>query len=211
MKKKRVVIGIIILVTIILLSSYIILGKSNKEEVLEENVDIIPEVIPLEKETPLEVPTNEIIDWNKYNYDFVDENVKNILTSMIRNKKTAFYLPSVGYINVSRGDKFGVAFALNNPNPSGEGVNWEQYDSFEYDWNVDPSVVGNCGVSVVEAQKWIERGGSSWGKMAHGWVDHMTIYFSFPADIEPCNVKYNFEIKKDNEIYDTKQIEFNII
>ncbi|MCK5321361.1 hypothetical protein KAJ38_02180 [Candidatus Pacearchaeota archaeon] len=204
MKKKRLFIGFVILVIVILLSSYIIIGKSNKDEVLEEDIDIIPEVIPVEKETPIEVPTNEVIDWNKYNYDFVDENVKNILTSMIRNRKTAFYLPPTRYINVSRGDKFGVAFALNNPNPSGE-------NNFEYEWTVDDSIKDNCGVSVNIGQSWIERGWTSWGKIPKGWVDHMTVYFSFPEDAPQCNVKYNFEIKKDNKIYDTKQIEFNII
>lgn len=144
------------------------------------------------------------VNWEKYNYDYVDENVKGILSSMIGSGKTAFYLPSVGCINVSRGSKYGVAFALNNPNPSGENY-------FEYDWIVDDSVVDNCGVSVSVGQSWIERGWRSWGKIPQGWIDHMTVYFSFPNDAPLCNIKYNFEIRKDGVVYDTKVVEFNIV
>ncbi|MFH1237928.1 MAG: hypothetical protein ABIH79_02205 [archaeon] len=145
------------------------------------------------------------VNWKVYNYDFVDEHVKTVLTGMLGAQgKTAFYLPQTGYINVSRGSKFGVAYALNNPNPSGENY-------FEYHWTVDNSVVESCRVSVEVAQSWIERGWMSWGKIPQGWVDHMTVYFSFPADIEPCNVKYNFLITKDGAKYDSKVLEFNLI
>ncbi|MFH0808613.1 MAG: hypothetical protein V1888_03285 [archaeon] len=149
-------------------------------------------------------PMESVVDWEKYNYDYVDEDVKRVLTSMISGGRTAFYLPSVGYINVTKGKKFGVAFALNNQEPSGENY-------FEYEWTVDDSVVENCGVSVAEAQGWIERGWMSFGKIPKGWVDHMTVYFSFPDDAPLCNVKYNFEIRKDGVVYDRKVVEFNIV
>lgn len=170
------------------------------------------EANPLEnKSSPVEntnvstnlVSTPEVVDYNKYSYELVDENVKNILSSMIQGQKTAFYLPPTGYINVSGGTKFGVAYALNNPNPSGE-------NRFEFNWTVDDSVINSCEVSVEEAQGWIEHGRRSWGKIPEGWIDHMTIYFSFPSDIS-CNVKYNFMAWKDGEFYDSKILEFNII
>jgi len=194
MKKGEWVVGITIFAIVVAVLFYLMFeGVSDEEEVLVEDVGGSPEVV-----------TGNVVDWDKYNYDFVDENVKSILTSMIGNEKTAFYLPPTRYINVSRGNKFGVAFALNNPNPSGE-------NGFEYEWTVDDSVEDSCGVSVDVGQSWIERGWRSWGKIPKGWVDHMTVYFAFPENAPLCNVKYNFEIRKDGAIYDTKQIEFNIV
>lgn len=201
MKRKYLARGAVIAAVILIV---LLVGYFSEEEVAPVST---PVPIPVAPEAD-----SGIVDFDKYNYDYVDENVKGILSRMIgANGKTAFYLPPTGYVNVSRGTKYGIAFALNNPNPSGAGVNWEQYNSFEYDWNVDPSVVENCGVSVVEAQKWIERGWSSWGKMAQGWVDHMTIYFSFPLDIEPCTIQYNFVITKDDAAYDSKSVLINLI
>lgn len=146
----------------------------------------------------------EDVDFDVYNYDFVDEEVKGILSGMVRGKRSAFYLPPIEYINVSRGTKYGVAYALNNPEPSGENF-------FVFNWSVDDSVVSDCGVSREEAQGWIERGWASWGKIGEGWIDHMTVYLSFPVDAPLCSVKYNFVIEKDGVLYDTKQIEFRIV
>jgi len=143
-----------------------------------------------------------VVDFGRYNYDYVDENVKGILNGMIGGSgRVAFYLPPVGYVNVSRGDKFGVAFALNNPSPSGENM-------FEYEWTAGSE---DCGVGLDVVQGWIERGWMSWGKIPKGWVDHMTVYFSFPLDVEPCSVRYNFEIRKDGVVYGTKVVEFNLV
>ena len=202
MKKEEILVCVILLVGIV---GLVTLGEW---EVKDKSP--INEVV---KSPPKEIPPKEVVlpktekafsDWGKYNYDFVDENVKGILNSMIgANGKTAFYLPPTGYINVSRGSKFGVAFALNNPNPSGENY-------FEFDWTVDESVVENCGVSEEVAQGWIERGWGSWGKIPKGWVDCMTVYFAFPSDIEPCSVRYNFEIRKDGILYDSESVLFNV-
>lgn len=207
MEKKVIWIGVILLVGIFGLftneegeiedeEQIVENSEASKEEIVEEVVLSKEEVAPEKK---------EFDDWEKYNYDFVDENVKRILSSMIgANGKTAFYLPPTGYINVSRGSKFGVAFALNNPNPSGENF-------FEFDWTVDESVVENCGVSEKVAQGWIERGWTSFGKIPKGWIDHMTVYFAFPNDTPVCNLKYNFVINKDGILYDSKTVEFNIV
>jgi len=189
MGKRRLAVAVVIVLAVAVALFYLM----SDEEVLGDDVEVASEpVLP------------EVIDFEKYNYDFVDEEVKGILSSMIGGGRTAFYLPPTGYVNVSRGNKFGVAFALNNPNPSGDNM-------FEFEWVVDDSVVENCGVDVDVAQAWIERGWRSWGKVPKGWVDHMTVYFSFPADIEPCNVKYNFEIRRDGIVYDTKVLEFNLV
>ncbi len=191
MEKKIILIGAILLVGVF---GLFMAGNENAEA---------EEPIVKNNEIPKE-EAKEFNDWEKYNYDFVDENVKGILNSMIgANGKTAFYLPPTGYINVSRGSKFGVAFALNNPNPSGENY-------FEFDWTVDESVVENCGVSEEVAQGWIERGWGSWGKIPKGWVDCMTVYFAFPSDIEPCSVRYNFEIRKNGVFYDSESVLFNV-
>jgi hypothetical protein len=213
MERGRVVywgVGISVLILLV----FFAVGFSGDKAMVEGNVVQSPvsEPVPVPIVVPVSPKVDDgIVDFDKYNYDFVDENVKGILNGILgASGKTAFYLPAVGYVNVSRGSKYGVAFALNNLNPAGAGVDWEQYNDFEYDWNVDPSVVRDCGVSVVEAQKWIERGWSSWGKMAHGWVDHMTIYFSFPSDIEPCSVAYDFVVMKDGVAYDSKKVLFNL-
>ena len=144
----------------------------------------------------------EFANFQIYNYDYVDTNVKNILNRMLGpNGKTAFYLPPTGYINISRGTKYGVAYALNNPNPSGE-------NRFVFNWTAGSE---DCGVGLDVAQGWIERGWTSWGKIGEGWIDHMTVYFSFPADVEPCSVTYDFVVLKDGIAYDSKSILFNLV
>lgn len=143
-----------------------------------------------------------IVNFERYNYDFVDENVKSILNSMLGpSGKTAFYLPATGYINVSRGSKYGVAFALNNPNPSGENY-------FEYDWTAGSE---DCEVGLDVVQSWIEMGWMSFGKIGEGWIDHMTVYFSFPSDVDACSVRYDFVVTKDGVFYDSKSVLFNLI
>ncbi len=154
------------------------------------------------------------VNYQKYNIDYMNNNIKAILVKQLgASGKTAFYLPSTGYINVSKGTKFGVAFAIKNVNPKiPEG------NEFAYNFDADPASVGDCGVSVTEAQSWIERGWKSQGMIAgqwredyNEWHDAMTIYFAFPSDIEPCNIKYNFVITKDGAAYDSRVLEFNLI
>ena len=179
-------------------------------EFLDETVAVVPdEVLVL---APVSDPVDDVeIDFDFYNYDFVDEEIKTVLSSMVSGEKSVFHLPPTGYVNVSRGSEYGIAYALHNPNPSGDGVDWENYNDFEYNWNVDESVEEDCGVGVGEAQGWIEMGSYSWGKMAHGWVDHLPVYFSFPSDVEPCVVRYDFEVLRDGVIYDSETVEFNLI
>ena len=205
MKKKELVVAVVFFVVVGVALVYLMLAF---REVVDDGQqvtgreDVSAEVVPVEKSA--EIVSEGVVDFEKYNYDYVDEGVKGILSSMVGGGKIVFYLPPTGYINVSRGSGFGVAFALNNPNPSGENM-------FEYEWTVDDSVVESCGVSVGVGQSWIERGWRSWGKIPKGWVDHMTVYFSFPENIEPCSMKYNFEIRKDGIVYGTKVLEFNIV
>jgi len=191
MEKKEIVVGVVIVVVIGVVLFYPV----------SDGEDVVGEGVPVDGGGSSVVVGDGVVDFEKYNYDFVDEKVKGVLTSMIGGGRTAFYLPSVGYINVSRGSKFGVAFALSNPNSSGENY-------FEYEWTAGSE---DCGVGLDVAQSWIERGWMSWGKIPKGWVDYMTVYFSFPLDVEPCNVKYNFEIRKDGVVYGTKVVGFNIV
>lgn len=169
-------------------------SQDNGEQVLDNNVPAsVPAPMP-------DVPKE--INWEQYNYDFVDENVKGILNRMLgASGKIAFYLPPAGYFNVSRGSEYGVAYALNNPNPSGE-------DRFVFNWTAG---FEDCGVGLDVAQGWIERGGRSWGKIPQGWIDHMTIYFSFPDDVEACSVAYDFVIWKDGVLYGSERLEFNLV
>jgi hypothetical protein len=189
MKKSGIIlIGIILIV----ISVIFFINNYRDLRIKEEVSDVDNEVVKIIN-----------VDWNKYNYKFVDEEVKDILSRDIVGKRIAFYLPPTGYINVSSGSEFGVAFALNNPQSSGE-------NNFKFNWTVDDSVVESCGVGVDEAQSWIARGQMSWGKIGRGWVDHMTVYFVFPENVS-CNVKYNFVIWKDGEFYADEILEFNII
>ena len=203
--RKSVIYSVIVGVILVLVFGF---GFINNENVEDFKTKPVP--VASNPNTPISNPSVPVIDqpvnFESYNYAFADdENVKARLNNMLgSNGRTAFYLPRTGYINVSRGSSYGVVYALNNPVPSGENY-------FEYNWNVDPAVVSDCGVSVEKAQKWIERGWKSWGKIPKGWIDHMTVYFVFPADIEPCTVRYNFVINKDGKPYDSKILEFNLI
>lgn len=155
----------------------------------------------------------KVVDFEKYNIDYMNDNVKGILTKRMGNEKTDFYLPSTGYVNVSRGSKYGVAFVIQNINPKiPEG------NEFSYNFSVDSDSVGDCGVNLEVAQSWIERGwassgviGGQWREDWNEWYDAMTVYFSFPKNINPCNIKYNFEITKDGLAYDSRVLEFNLV
>jgi|GEM_PF-2167009 hypothetical protein len=140
-------------------------------------------------------------NFEKYNYDYVDEKVKEILTSMILpDGKTAFYLPPTDYINVSSGSKFGVAYALNNANPAGD-------DDFVLNWSAGSE---DCGVGLEVVDSWIERGWYTWGKIPKGWVDHLTVYFAFPEGVSGCSVSYDFLITRNGKFYDSENVLFNI-
>ncbi|MFH0808134.1 MAG: hypothetical protein V1888_00780 [archaeon] len=183
------------------------------------NFGVESEVVPVAVRVPSSVPVPtpvvpQAVNFESYNIDYMNDAIKNILVGQLgASGKTAFYLPSTGYVNVSRGTKYGVAFAIKNVNPKiPEG------NRFVYNFNVDPLSVGSCGVSVDVAQSWIERGWSSngiiggqWREDWNEWHDAMTIYFSFPADVEPCNVKYDFVITKDGAAYDSRTLEFNLV
>jgi hypothetical protein len=54
-------------------------------------------------------------------------------------------------------------------------------------------------------------GFKSFGKVPKGWIDKMSVYFIFKDVPRSCVAKYNFEIRKDGEIYSTKQLTFNLI
>ncbi len=173
-------------------------------------------VAPAPAATPAATPaptTPRPVNYATYNIDYMNDNVKGILTRRMGNAKTDFYLPSTGYVNVSRGAKYGVAYVIQNVNPKVPEGN-------EFSFNFAPNVesLGDCGIDVKTAQSWIERGWASTGMIAgqwredyNEWYDAMTIYFAFPGDVEPCNVKYDFVITRDGAAYDSRTLEFNLI
>jgi hypothetical protein len=210
MKKKSIInlsIGIVVAVLVLFFTTSF-LGNSSVDEVGGE-VEAVQAPTP----TPFKQEARAI-NYQTYNIDYMNDNIKSILVRQAgESGKTAFYLPPTGYINVSRGTKYGVAFLIQNVNPKVPEGN-----EFVYNFDADASSVGDCGVSVEEAQGWIERGWTSSGMIAgqwredwNEWFDAMTIYFAFPSGVEPCNVKYNFVIKRDGAPYDSRTLEFNLI
>ncbi|MCD4771241.1 hypothetical protein K8R30_02365 [archaeon] len=212
---KKLIIGLCVGVVIIVLAVFSAL--SFKVDSSEDESEVIRDSVSTLASTPVLSPastTPKTINYQKYNIDYMNDDIKNILVRQAgATGKTAFYLPPTGYINVSRGTKYGVAFLIQNVNPKVPEGN-----EFVYNFDVDPSSVGDCGVSADVAQSWIERGWTSSGMIAgqwredwNEWHDAMTIYFAFPSDVEPCTVKYNFVITKDGVAYDLKTVEFNLI
>jgi len=219
MKKKVMIWGagvfVLLLVVFFAISS---VGNSSVDEVGAE-VEAIQAPLTELPLAPVPAPTPPkqtaaTVNYQTYNIDYMNDDVKGILVRQAGSAgKTAFYLPSTGYVNVSRGTKYGVAFLIQNVNPKVPEGN-----EFVYNFDADPSSVEDCGVSVNVAQSWIERGWTSSGMIAgqwredwNEWHDAMTIYFAFPSDIEPCNVKYNFVITRDKVAYDSRTLEFNLI
>ncbi|NPE26835.1 hypothetical protein HNV12_02420 [Methanococcoides sp. SA1] len=213
--EKRVMINWSVGIIVLVILSVFILGDPKIDlDDIQGNAPVVVQVPHDSTPTTVSVPNVPTeVSFETYNQDYADdESIKNELNQMLGSSgKTAFYLPATNHINVSRGTGYGVVYAFKNPNPSGSGVDWNNYNDFRFDWTVDESVEESCDVNVEDAQAWIERGQYSWGKMAYGWVDHVTVYFSFPADIEPCKVKYNFVLKRDGAVWDTKTLEFNLI
>lgn len=208
MEKKSVAI-IAILIVVLGLGLLSFDGDATKEA-----APTAPVAAPKQPAAPAAPAKPAPINYQKYNIDYMNDGIKAILVRQLgANGKTAFYLPSTGYINVSKGTKYGVAFAIQNVNPKVPEGN-----RFAYNFDADASVMSGCGVSVDEAQSWIERGWTSsgmisgqWREDYHDWYDAMTIYFAFPSDVQSgCNVKYNFVITKDGKAYDSRQLEFNI-
>lgn len=149
--------------------------------------------------------TNQEVDYSKYSFEFAEGSIKDILKRNIGDKKAYFYLPPTGYIEVSRGSSYGIAFALQDKNP-GSGENF-----FEFLITPDDSTLENCEVTYEEAQSWITRGRTSFGKLPANWVDMMVAYFTFPENIKPCTAIYNFNLTRDKEPFASEQLEFRIL
>ena len=175
---------------------------------VEEEVAPAPVVV----QVPRSVPAgSQAVNFQSYNVDYMNDAIKNILVGQMgASGKTSFYLPSTGYVNVSRGTKYGVAFVIQNVNPKiPEG------NRFVYNFDASSE---DCGVGLDVAQSWIERGWSSngiiggqWREDWNEWFDAMTIYFSFPADAPTCSVSYDFVITRDGALYDSRTLVFNLV
>ncbi len=146
---------------------------------------------------------NEVIDFQKYNYQFAEGSVLGTLDKLIGDKRAVFYLPSTGYINITPGDSFGVVFAIQNVIEGGKNY-------FEYSFEPDDSTLTNCNVTKVQASSWIVTGQKSFGKITGGWIDKMSVYFKFPENVF-CKAIYDFKITKDEASYFEDKLTFNIV
>ncbi|MBS3087801.1 hypothetical protein J4226_04370 [Candidatus Pacearchaeota archaeon] len=216
MERKRMIYwGVGVAVVLVLVFSFGFVGNGPKSPV--DEIQTPENTAPIPAAAPAPVPTPSVpqpVNFGNYNIDYMNDNIKATLVRQAGTSgKTAFYLPPTGYINVSRGTKYGVAWLVQNVNPKiPEG------SEFSFNFAVDPTSVGNCGVSAKVAQGWIERGMASTGMISgrwrqdwNEWYDAMTIYFAFPSDVKTCNIKYNFVITKDGVAYDSRVLEFNLI
>lgn len=204
-------------VMIVLIGIFLISSSNNGDLPDSIPVEKIPEDVVSQEEPTSSDSVQDVVravDFESYNVDYMNDDVRDILVRKVGSSgKTAFYLPSTGYVNVSRGDSFGVAWLVQNVNP-------DVPDGNEFSFNFSPNVESlvDCGVSEDEAQGWIKRGWSSTGMISgqwredwNEWYDSMTVYFSFPSDLEPCNVKYDFVILKDGVEYHSRILEFNLV
>jgi hypothetical protein len=187
---RKWIIGGVVLVLIVLV---IVNLGGEVEKVSDINADEISEEV--------EEIFEEEVDFEDYNFEFADDEVKKAeLSKAVRGKSFEFYLPDVDYINVSSGGEFGVMYALNNVNPSDE-------DYFVLNWSASEE---SCGVGLDEAYSWIERGWTSFGRVPEGWIDHLVVYFDFPEGVSNCGVEYAFVLEKNGAVVGNKNILFNI-
>jgi len=190
----------IFVIFIVVIAIFLIINL-NKEQPKDATIK------PLTNETQNIEKTEEIskeINFEDYNYQFVDQEVKTLLKDKIGSNKILFNLPSTDYVNISKGKVFGIAFAINNPNPSGENY-------FEYSFTPDSQTLTNCNVDYKTAISWIISGQKSFGKIFEGWIDTMSVSFLFPEKAQNCQAIYNFHITKDSETYATKKLIINIV
>lgn len=193
MVKKIFFVIILSIVALFLVSNSYYNGQEEKLQEIRNEENIEANALVQEELT-------QLTDYQEYNFQFAEGRVIPILEDLIGESGTlAFYLPNEKYIEVNSGESFGVAFALNNPNPSGENY-------FEWKFTPDLSNVQNCG---TDGESWMGLGRESFGRIPKGWVDMSTIYFKFPEGIS-CTVKFNFLVTKDDEIYGTEVLEFRI-
>jgi hypothetical protein len=143
----------------------------------------------------------------KYNVDTMNDKVRDEINKLfVENKQMVIYLANQE-AKVNQGDSWGVAFGIKNLK-----TGTAEAGKFTYDVVVNnPSEVKqNCGINEAEAESWIKAGQSGSIQIAPGGTYSTIIRFQIPETSPLCIVRYNINVKADEEFYTADSFDINI-
>lgn len=143
----------------------------------------------------------------KYNVDQMNEKVKDEINKLFaEDKRVIIYLPNQ-IAEVKQAEQWGVAFALQNSVAS---------QQFRWKTEVDDSrIKEKCGVTEIQAEKWITTGAEGTVSIASGQKYYDVIRFNIPegqvTDVSKCIVRYHLSVSQEDGIpYETVSFDIDV-
>ncbi|MAH47539.1 hypothetical protein CMI37_17090 [Candidatus Pacearchaeota archaeon] len=130
----------------------------------------------------------------KYNVDEMNDKVKDEISKLfVEDKKAVVYLPN-RLAEIEQGEQWGVGFAIQNV-----------LSTQKFSWKVevdDSGIREKCGVTELQAEKWITTGREGSVDIASGDKYMDIARFNIPEgavnDVASCIVRYHLIIEKED-------------
>lgn len=139
--------------------------------------------------------------------DITDQKVRDEISKLFtEDKRTVVYLGNKK-AEIEQNEEWGVAFAVKN---LAKGT--AESGKFKYEVKVsDPNVKKKCGVGEREIEDWIVTGGADDFGLPPGETFFGLVRFRIPELAPMCIVRFDLEVRKDNEIYATDFFDIEVI
>lgn len=143
----------------------------------------------------------------KYNVDEMNDKVKDEIAKLfVEDTKAVIYLPN-RIAEIKQGEQWGVGFAIQN-----------LISTQRFSWRIevdDARIREKCGVTELQAERWVTTGGEGSVDIASGDKYSDVIRFSIPAgtvsDISTCLVRYHLIIEKEDRTnYKTESFDIDV-
>jgi len=142
----------------------------------------------------------------KYNVDSLNKNVEAEINKLFNEQggRTYVYLPD-NQADVSKGDTFGVAFAVKN-DVRGEAV----AGNFQYEVKAS-EVQKGCALSLAQADGYLTLGSKGNFALLPGDEPKFNLVkISIPESAPLCQVRYDIIVRKDSQPYKNEFFDINI-
>ena len=136
----------------------------------------------------------------KYNIDQLNDKVTGEINKLFTEEKEIVLYLANREAEVKQEESFGVAFGIKN---NIQGVAGQKEFSYEIISN-DPDLEAICGITKEEAESWIYPGRAGTFSVAPGEVYVGLARFNIPKGSPLCTVRYNLEVRADEEPYSTE-------
>jgi len=134
-----------------------------------------------------------------HNVDIINDKVRGEISKLFSeedNTRVVFFLPN-NEAKIKKGESFGVAFGIKN-NVAGES----QAGQFEYKVKTG-SIEFGCSLTKEQAESYIILGREGEFSLSPGQTFSRILKIRAPDTAPLCEIIYDFEVKKDNEPYET--------